>query len=247
MNNKGFLNDSSDDAYSQNSGKPTINNGFVSENGKTSNAVYIVESTDTIVSSTNSEPQRENWGNSIEFLMSCIAMSVGLGNVWRFPFTALENGGGAFLFPYLIVLFVIGRPLYFLEMVIGQFSSRNSIDVYDLSPMFRGNSYGLFRFFSSSEIFFSINTIILIYYTMKFQGAGYGQLIAIFLLSTYYASIMALIGRYLYDSFRSPLPWTHCKAEWSNCIDPTGRSTNGSLYGSMNSTKIMSSSEHYFK
>jgi hypothetical protein len=37
---------------------------------------------------------KDKWGNDIEFLLSCIALSVGLGNVWRFPFTALENGGG---------------------------------------------------------------------------------------------------------------------------------------------------------
>lgn len=42
---------------------------------------------------TSAGPERENWGKGIEFLMSCIAMSVGLGNVWRFPFTALDNGG----------------------------------------------------------------------------------------------------------------------------------------------------------
>lgn len=38
--------------------------------------------------------ERDSWGKGIEFLLSCIAMSVGLGNVWRFPFIALENGGG---------------------------------------------------------------------------------------------------------------------------------------------------------
>lgn len=65
-------------------------------------------------------------------------MSVGLGNVWRFPFTALENGGGAFLIPYLIVLSIIGRPLYYMEMIIGQFSSRGSIKVYDMVPALRG-------------------------------------------------------------------------------------------------------------
>lgn len=141
MNNNAFVNDS----CAMENGAPTNKiGGNPKTNGNrraNSNEVFSMESTSTIVSSTNSEPKRDNWGNSIEFLMSCIAMSVGLGNVWRFPFTALENGGATFLLPYLVVLFVIGRPLYFLEMVIGQFSSRNSIDVYDLSPIFRGNAW----------------------------------------------------------------------------------------------------------
>lgn len=55
------------------------------------------------------ESSRTNWSNGLEFLMSCISVSVGLGNVWRFPFTAFENGGGAFLIPYIIVLFLIGK------------------------------------------------------------------------------------------------------------------------------------------
>ena len=62
---------------------------------------------------------RQQWSNPIEFLLSCISMSVGLGNVWRFPFTAYENGGGAFIIPYIIVLLLIGRPFYLLEL--GQF------------------------------------------------------------------------------------------------------------------------------
>lgn len=89
---------------------------------------------------SSEEPGREQWGKGIEFLMSCIAMSVGLGNVWRFPFVALSNGGGAFLIPYLIVLFLVGRPIYYLEMCIGQFSSRGSVKVYDFAPALRGES-----------------------------------------------------------------------------------------------------------
>lgn len=82
--------------------------------------------------------KREGWNNDIEFLMSCIALSVGLGNVWRFPFIALENGGGAFLIPYLIVLILVGKPVYYLEMLLGQFSSRGSVKVYDFVPILRG-------------------------------------------------------------------------------------------------------------
>lgn len=84
---------------------------------------------------------REQWGKGVEFLMSCIAMSVGLGNVWRFPFVALQNGGGAFLIPYLVVLFLVGRPIYYLEMCIGQFASRGSVKVYDFAPALRGMWY----------------------------------------------------------------------------------------------------------
>lgn len=88
------------------------------------------------------EPKRDSWGNDLEFLMSCIALSVGLGNVWRFPFAALENGGGAFLIPYLVVLLLVGKPIYYLEMLIGQFSSRGSINVFDIVPLMRGIGYG---------------------------------------------------------------------------------------------------------
>lgn len=181
-------------------------------------------------------------------LMSCIAMSVGLGNVWRFPFTALDNGGGAFLLPYLVVLFVIGRPLYFLEMVIGQFSSRNSIDVFDISPFFRG------KFITKQNIHvFVVYTNFLLAFHSK--GAGVGQVIAVFLLSTYYASIMSLIGRYLWDSFKSPLPWTVCKETWANCVDPSGYivgpNASEHIYSVSkaihNGTVRVTSSEYYFK
>lgn len=86
--------------------------------------------------------ERDSWGKGIEFLLSCIAMSVGLGNIWRFPFVALENGGGAFVIPYLVVLLLIGKPVYFMEMVLGQFSSRGSVKVFDCAPAMRGVGVG---------------------------------------------------------------------------------------------------------
>ena len=74
--------------------------------------------------------------------MSCISLSVGLGNIWRFPFTAYENGGGAFLIPYIIVLLIIGRPMYYLEMVLGQFTGQSSIKIWNSVPLLKGVGIG---------------------------------------------------------------------------------------------------------
>ncbi|XP_076479591.1 sodium-dependent nutrient amino acid transporter 1 isoform X2 [Bombus vancouverensis nearcticus] len=87
---------------------------------------------------------RSTWDNQIEFLMSCIAISIGFGNIWRFPFTAYENGGGVFLIPYIIVLFVVGKPFYYLEVILGQFCSSSSIKVWNISPAFGGVGWSQF-------------------------------------------------------------------------------------------------------
>lgn len=90
--------------------------------------------------------KRDRWGKSIEFLLSCIAMSVGLGNIWRFPYEAYKNGGGAFLIPYAIVLFLVAKPIYLMEMVMGQFSSKGCVKVYDFLPILRGKSFQTFNY-----------------------------------------------------------------------------------------------------
>ncbi|XP_017066666.1 sodium-dependent nutrient amino acid transporter 1 [Drosophila eugracilis] len=160
------------------------------------------------------EKQRASWNNDIEFLMSCIALSVGLGNVWRFPFTALENGGGAFVIPYLIVLVLVGKPVYYMEMLLGQFSSRGSVKVYDFSPIMR--------------------------------GIGYGQVLATGIVTTYYATLMALTLRYFVDSFYPTLPWSYCRAEWgADCLD-SGLQEDRGITILANSTVRTTSAEFYF-
>lgn len=88
--------------------------------------------------STIAPKPKEQWGNEIEFLFSCISLSVGLGNIWRFPYIAFQNGGGAFVIPYLIVLLIIGRPVYYLEIILGQFSGRGCIKAFNMTPIMKG-------------------------------------------------------------------------------------------------------------
>ena len=93
-------------------------------------------------SKNSSEKAKQQWSSSREFLLSCVAMSVGLGNVWRFPYTAYENGGGAFLIPYFIMLFLVGRSIYFLELILGQFSGMGVDRVWkEVLPIFQRASY----------------------------------------------------------------------------------------------------------
>ena len=64
--------------------------------------------------------KRERWSSKIIFIFAAVGSAVGLGNVWRFPYLAGKYGGGAFLIPYLIMLFVLGVPLLIMEFAIGQ-------------------------------------------------------------------------------------------------------------------------------
>jgi len=51
---------------------------------------------------------------------------------------AYENGGGAFLIPYLVVLTFVGRPMYFLELCLGQFTSQSQVKAWRCCPLFTG-------------------------------------------------------------------------------------------------------------
>ena len=57
-------------------------------------------------------------------------VAVGFGNVWRFPSLAYKYGGGAFFIPYLLALVLIGLPVLFLEIGLGQFFQRGDVSVF---------------------------------------------------------------------------------------------------------------------
>jgi NSS family neurotransmitter:Na+ symporter len=68
---------------------------------------------------------REQWGTRLGFILAAAGSAIGLGNIWRFPYIAYENGGGAFLIPYFFALLTAGIPILILEFGIGR-SQRGS-------------------------------------------------------------------------------------------------------------------------
>ena len=61
-----------------------------------------------------------HWSSRFGFLMASVGFAVGLGNIWRFPYVAGENGGSAFVIIYLVCAFVIGVPVLMAELLIGR-------------------------------------------------------------------------------------------------------------------------------
>lgn len=74
--------------------------------------------------------RRNTWNTKGEYILAMLGYSVGFGNFWRFPYLCQKNGGGAFLIPYLISLVLLGIPLFFLELAIGQRIRKGPIGVW---------------------------------------------------------------------------------------------------------------------
>jgi NSS family neurotransmitter:Na+ symporter len=127
---------------------------------------------------------RPQWGTRAGFILAAVGSAVGLGNIWRFPATAYENGGGAFFLPYLFALLTAGIPLLVLEFTMGH--------------KYRG---------SAPLSYARMNK--------KAEWVGWWQVIISFIISTYYAVIIAWAISYTVFSFN--LGW--------------GEDTEGFLFG----------------
>ncbi|WP_432360262.1 sodium-dependent transporter [Sporosarcina sp. UB5] len=115
--------------------------------------------------------QRSQWGTRAGFILAAVGSAVGLGNIWRFPYVAYENGGGAFFIPYLFALLTAGIPILIMEFTIGH--------------KYRGSAP-------------------LSFFRMKGKGAewiGWWGIFVSFVISTYYAVIIAWAMKYTIYSF----------------------------------------------
>jgi len=141
---------------------------------------------------------RGQWGNKLDFLFSCISVSVGLGNVWRFPYLCYKNGGGSFLLVYFIAMTFCGIPIFFQEVAIGQYLGSGGMTlVAQLCPMMKG---------------VGIATMVLVF----FLDIYYCVIIAwtLFYLISSFTAIPSL-------------PWDTCDGYWNSefCFRPSDNQT----------------------
>ncbi|XP_062601592.1 sodium-dependent dopamine transporter-like [Saccostrea cucullata] len=101
--------------------------------------------------------ERETWDTKIDFLLSVIGFAVDLANVWRFPYLCYRNGGGAFLFPYLLMLCLAGIPLFYMELALGQYNKTGAITCWGrLCPLFKGIGWAVVLIAFYTDFFYNV-------------------------------------------------------------------------------------------
>ncbi len=74
---------------------------------------------------------RVHWSGRLAFILATAGSAIGLGNIWKFPYVAGENGGGAFVLIYLLCILLVGIPIMISELFIGQQSQCNAVSSFE--------------------------------------------------------------------------------------------------------------------
>jgi len=149
------------------------------------------------------------YANKLELMLTLVGYAVGIGNVWRFPYLTYTYGGGAFLVPYFLSLFMLGLPLFILELGLGQMMRQGTLGVWKKLNM------------------------------PRLQGAGAAATVCTFMVSLYYNVVLAwtiyYLGRTIGSVTSGTLPWDDQVAGFScpeSVLFPHSSVANGSVINS---------------
>ena len=79
--------------------------------------------------------QREQWGSKLGFILAASGSAVGIGNIWKYPHMAGQNGGAAFTVVYLVCILVVGLSIVIAEFVIGRRTQLSPVGAFEtLAP-----------------------------------------------------------------------------------------------------------------
>ena len=103
--------------------------------------------------------ERENLGSRLGFILISAGCAIGIGNVWKFPYLAGANGGGAFVLIYILFLIILGIPVMTMEFAMGRASRKSPVHLYQkLEP--KGSLWHLHGYAAMAG-----NYILMMFYT----------------------------------------------------------------------------------
>ena len=95
--------------------------------------------------------QREKWGSKLGFILAAAGSAVGIGNIWKYPHMAGQNGGSAFTIIYLICIFLVGLSIVIAEFAIGRKTQLSPVGAFEkLAP---GSSWKYVGFLGVASAF----------------------------------------------------------------------------------------------
>ena len=105
------------------------------------------------------DKQRERLGSRLGFILLSAGCAIGIGNVWKFPYVAGANGGGAFVLIYLVFLAIMGIPVMSMEFAMGRAAQKSPVKLYhELEP--KGTKWHIHGYISLIG-----NTLLMMFYT----------------------------------------------------------------------------------
>ncbi|XP_046552145.1 sodium- and chloride-dependent glycine transporter 2-like [Haliotis rubra] len=138
----------------------------------------------------------EIWSHQLDYYLTLMGYTVGVGSIWKFPYMCARNGGGSFLIPFIIFTLLGSIPLTYLEMFVGQYSRGGPISAWKICPPLRGVGLGSVL----------ISWLFAIYYPVFFSWILY---------YLYFSFFPTLPWTQCHQEWNSP-----------NCVDETARDNN---------------------
>ena len=150
--------------------------------------------------------KRERIGSRLGFIMLCAGSAIGCGNIWKFPWTVGQNGGGIFVFVYIICIILLGVPALTAELSIGRASQTSIVESFDQleKPGERWKLHGYMSMMGSFVLLFFYTVVtgwILYYFCMYLTGNGanldYDAMLANPFLNEIFMIIVVVISSFI--------------------------------------------------